>query len=339
MRKIGPGFAVHGWVLRTNARAKPHVAKVSSARVAESERTRGTSASSSFGSSAHWRLPVIRFGKKPPAERRENGPSASVAGRLERATRATTRGGAESRHAHLDTPPKTNRPSVAMGPPAAEFQVPDAVARRREDASSSMSVQERFRADHMAAALRERAAFGDAETETARDILLEAAPLLVAKKLVVPDDTMVRTPRRQPTPRPRPGRSAPARCPFPARGIPFHRAKNIRAFFRVPRWPIPIPTRRRLAARARTSKAPHARSSEPGGSRPSFHPLRPLRLLRPSAIDTPRAPTLTVPFPRAPPRDANIRRTGSQDVARVRRVHRRGMRSRRVHVSFARDER
>ena len=89
--------------MRTNARAKPHVAKVSSARVAESERTRGTSASSSFGSSAHWRLPVIRFGKKPPAERRENGPSASVAGRLERATRATTRGGAESRHAHLDT--------------------------------------------------------------------------------------------------------------------------------------------------------------------------------------------------------------------------------------------
>ena len=67
MRKIGPWFAVHGWVLRTNARAKPHVAKVSSARVAESEKTHGTSASSSFGSSAHWRLPVIRFGKKPPA--------------------------------------------------------------------------------------------------------------------------------------------------------------------------------------------------------------------------------------------------------------------------------
>lgn len=217
MRKIGFGFAVHGSASRTNARAKPHVAKGSSARVAASARTRGTSASSSFGSSAHWRLPVNRFREKAARGKAGKRTSGSVAGRRERATRATTRGGAESRLAHLDIPPKTNYRTVAMGPPAAEFQVPDAVARRRADASSPTSVQERFRADHMAAALRERAAFGAAETETARDILLEAAPLLVAKKLVVPDDTMVRAPPRPPTPRPRRGGSRPpVVCPFPA---------------------------------------------------------------------------------------------------------------------------
>ena len=211
-------------------------------------------------------------GKSRPRERRENGPRGSVAGRRERATRATTRGGAESSLAHLDIPPKTNRRTVAMGPPAAEFQVPDAVARRRADATSPTSVQERFRADHMAAALRERAAFGAAETETARDILLEAAPLLVAKKLVVPDDTMVRAPPRPPTPRPRRGGSRPLVVPFPPADPLARReasiARKYPGVFMRGRFRFRI--RLGLPARARPSTAtPPPRSPKPGGSRSS----------------------------------------------------------------------
>ena len=268
-----------------------HTSRRAEAAASLGERTRGRARSSSVRA----RSPSGDSSRAPPASKVANArPRASVAGRLVRATRATTRKERESRHAHLDT---VQANSTVRRDGTARRRVSAGRRRAAREASSSTSVQRRFRAMSVAAL---RGGLHPPDVGVGKRA--GHSPPRLPSRLVAKTTVVAALRTKMPTVPPRgrgegPRRSAPARCPLlVAKDV--HRAKNIhlRAFFRAPR---PRTPRRRLAHRALTREPPTPALPSPAARALPFIPSVPSVSSAPPR-STPSLATRTVPFPRSP---------------------------------------